>query len=720
MKKRIFAILVIFTIIAFALLCRTAYLQFVQGKELTALAYNQQNSGVDISPKRGAILDRNGDELAVNTVVETISLNPNQLRESIEDEELTVREVSAGLSEILSMDSAVIEQKIEKNAVYENLIKKIDPAVANHVREYSKEKKIIGIHFVEDSKRFYKNKNLAAHIIGMTGDDNQGLSGVEYLMERYIKGTPGKILGEVDTKKREVPLSNENRVDPKDGQNVVLTIDTTIQYFATKALEKAITDNNVREGGVIIIMDPRNGDILAMVSKPDFDLNNPYAAPPGEDPFTWNGRTQEGTELLGKTAWRNKAIMSTYEPGSTFKAITTSAGLEEGAITLDSNFYCEPKKGYSPKPIGCWKTGSHGSQDLTHAVYNSCNPAFMTIAQSMGRDIFYQYIRDFGFYDKTGITLPGEVKGIFHDKPKEVDMLVASFGQRFTITPIQLISAYSAIANGGNLMKPRLVKELTDANGNVLTKFEPEIIRKVISKETSDTMRTILEGVVSEGTGRNAYVNGFRIAGKTGTSQTVDEDRYIASFCSFAPADNPVVCALIILDSPAGEHMGGAIAAPVAQKLLEEVLTYLEVERKYSEQDVEKMVHEVYVPEVRNKTIEEAIAILKEKKLEYKLLDGVVDLSKTIAVQIPSIDLRVPSQSIVVLYPEKDSERMTVVMPDLTNKTIYEATDALRKLNLNIKITGSGVAKGQSVEAGEEVEMGSIVEVEFRHTDNIE
>ncbi|MDR1439422.1 MAG: PASTA domain-containing protein, partial [Clostridiales bacterium] len=454
----------------------------------------------------------------------------------------------------------------------------------------------------------------------------------------------------------------------------------------------------------------------------DFNLNDPYAAPPGIDAEQWNGRSEEGANILSQTVWRNKAIMDTYEPGSTFKTITAAAGLEDGTVTLESEFVCAPVTGYGPRPLRCWNVnGSHGRQDLTHAVYNSCNPAFMQMALTLGRERFYSYVGDFGFYDKTGIGLPGEVKGIFHQEPSVVDMLVASFGQRFTITPIQLATAYSAVANGGSLMKPMLVRELTDASGNTLEKYEPEVIREVISKDTSDKLKTILEGVVSEGTGKNAYVSGYRVAGKTGTSETVDEDRYIASFCSFAPADSPRICVLVMLDDPRGDsHMGGAIAAPVAQKLIEEVLTYMEVERVYSEQDQNSPEREITAPDLAGLPVGEAVARLKELGLSYRLQPGIEDLGLPVAAQEPVADTAIAQRSTIAVYTDAQAERMRASVPSLSGMTVYEASDALAAAGLNIRASGSGVAKGQSAAPGEEADVGSIIDVAFRHIDNIE
>ena len=721
-RSRLLLILALLLGAFFAVCIRTAYLQFVEGNELSMRASVNQSRSVDINPRRGSIYDRNGEELAINTAVETVSLDPSALRDSVsKSKKLSDAIVAEDLAYMLSMEPGPILEKIENGAGYVVLKRKVEPEVADMIREYIIDFKVKGINLTKDSKRFYKYNNLAAHVIGFTTEDNRGLTGVEASMEKYIKGTPGMIKGELDARRSEVPFGSDNRVAVRDGLNVVLTIDAAIQLFATSALEKAISDNDVARGGTVIVMDPRNADILALVSKPDFNLNDPYLPPPGYIADTWNGRSQVGTDILNATVWRNKAIMDTYEPGSTFKPFTLAAGLEDGVVGLESVFKCEPITGYYDNPIGCWTRYSHGTQDLSHALYNSCNPALMRIAQRVKRDRFYQYVRDFGFYDRTGVSLPGESEGIFQQAPKDVDMLVASFGQRFTITPMELIAAYSCIANGGSLYRPRLVKELRDDAGNAVMYFEPELIRKVISRQTSETIRGILEGVVSEGTGKNAYVGGYRVAGKTGTSETTEKDRYIASFCAFAPADNPVVCILVMLDDPRGDsHMGGAIAAPVAQKLIEEILTYLEVGRVYNERDKKEQMQHTVIPDLANATIEEAAKKLTELGIGYKLQSGMSGAELPVALQAPPAHTRVSAKATVVLYADKNPERIMTQVPDFKNKTAFEANEMARIAGLNIRVSGSGVAKGQSEAAGASVEAGSVIDVSFRFVDNIE
>lgn len=729
-------LLSVFALIVVALIGRLAFIQFVQGSELQKKAFIQQNAGRTISPIRGTIYDANGKKLAISVQVATVSCRPSDI--SSNSKNLSPDEIADGLAPILQMDRNDIYKIITKKVSYITIKRKVDKDTETKVREWTIENKAKGINIDEDSKRFYPNGNLMSQILGFTGDDNQGLmGGVEQVMDKYLKGTPGKILSEVDARGSAVPSDTEKRIDAQDGLNVVLTIDETIQYLVSKSLDKAVLDNKVKQGAVAIVMDPKTGDILAMVSKPDYDLNDPFAFPANIKDMTfkgidtaaldssnWKERSGDTVKILSQTVWRNKALSDTYEPGSTFKSFTTSAGLEEGVVTPDTITNDLPIRvpGW-PLPIYCWRRGrEHGTETFREAVYNSCNPAFVKVAQSLGVSRFYNYVKAFGFTEKTGILLNGEAKSIFQSKPKEIDMAVASFGQRFTITPLQLITGYTAIVNGGNLMKPRLVKELTDNDGNVVERFEPEVVRSVISKKTSDTVRSILEGVVAtpNGTGNGAYVKGYRIGGKTGTSQTTQKDVHIASFCGFAPADDPQIICLVVMFDPKGEsYMGGAIAAPLAGKIIEDVLNYKQVERQYTEEDLKTMTEEVFVPDVRNKTVGDAVKELKSAGLSYKV-EGSGNTESSVLEQTPKPDAMVPENSVVILYTYKPDKEQNIEMPDLSNKTVSEAIDALNRVGLNIKVSGKGVAFRQDKAPGEKVRKGDVVSVEFRNLDNIE
>ncbi|HOV26803.1 MAG TPA: penicillin-binding transpeptidase domain-containing protein [Pseudobacteroides sp.] len=715
-KKRLLIVLLFFLTVIILLLVRLVFIQIINGEWYQQQAYEQQNSGMEIAAGRGTIYDRNGNELAVSASVETVSINPQEIRRSKKDKYL----IAKGLSEILSISEEDVLKKIDRKSRYERVVRKVDKDVGDKVRKWIKDEQLSGIYVVEDTKRFYPNRNLAAHVIGFTGTDNQGLDGIEATMDKYLKGTSGKILSEVDAGGREIPSNEQKHIAPKKGNNVVLTIDETIQYLAEKALEKAIKDYKILRGATAIVMDPRNGDILALTSKPDFDLNNPFAAPEGVDASQWKGTTKEDIETLQKTVWRNKAVVDTYEPGSTFKAVTSAAGLEEGVVKPDTPVSDATVRvgGWN---INCWRPNAHGNETFTEGVYNSCNPVFVRVSQALGIERFYSYVRKFGFFDKTNIDLPGEAKSVIHKKPTEVDMAAASFGQRFQITPIQLITAYGAIANGGTLYKPRLVKELTDDEGNVVKTFESEPVRTVITKETAQTLRTILEGVVSEGTGGNAYVKGYRLAGKTGTSETLQtkkEGRYIASFMSFAPADDPVICALVVLDHPdVYPHTGGMVAAPVAGKLVEDILNYLEVPRRYTEKDKDALQVDTVVPEVTGLSFEDAKKMLNEKGLTYEIVNKGNTNSTVVVEQMPKPDAIVPEKTVVLLYTYKPETQPMVTMPDIMNKTIDEAAQTLKEAGLNIKAVGLGVAVEQSYQPGTKVAKGQLVEVIFRKPD---
>lgn len=721
LKKRLLWVLAIFTLCTVCLVARIAWIQIANGQEYQQKAFEQQTSNRTISPKRGTIYDRNMEPLAVSGSVETISCSPQVIKKN---PKLDVDKISSDLAAILEMDKESIKKKLTKSSRYELIKKKVDKEIGLKVRQWKKDNKIDGIYVDEDTKRFYPYSNLAAHVIGFTNIDNDGLDGVEKMMEKYLKGVPGKILSEVDASGVELSMGQEQYIQPQDGNDVVLTIDETIQYFAEKTLEKAIADNNVLNGATAIVMDPRNGEILALASKPDFDLNNPRAAPSGVDKAKWTGTSTEDVQYLQKTVWRNKAVVDTYEPGSTFKPITSAAGLEEGMITPDTQVTDATIK-VSGWTINCWKPNAHLHETFREGVYNSCNPVFVRLAQQLGIDKFYSYARGFGFYKKTGIDLPGEASSIIHTKPTEIDMCAASFGQRFQITPIQLIQAYGAIANGGELITPHVVKEVVDSSGNVIKRYEPNVVRRVISKQTSETILDILRGVVDVGTGKNARVPGYKIGGKTGTSETIKNetilatgkfDRYIASFAAIAPTDNPSICVLVILDYPDQfYHGGGMIVAPIVGKLIDEILTYQGVEKEYSDEDKKILKKEVQVPDVKGKTLEEAIKMLKQNKLEYKIEGSNKDMKAVVEAQTPKSSALMIENSLVILYTYKPENEATATVPDVKDKTVYEATQAFKSVGLNIRINGTGTAVSQDKEVGKVITKGTVVEVMFRN-----
>ncbi|MCK5811455.1 MAG: PASTA domain-containing protein [Clostridiales bacterium] len=716
-RKRLLVIIVVFALCAILLLARIFYIQFIKGEEYQKLAYQQQTRNQKLTPARGAIYDRYGNDLAISIYVNTISISPTAMRAN----ELSVDLLARGLDKILKIGKETIIEKINKESEYELLVRQVEKEIGDELQSWLSDNNIAGVTIEDDTKRYYPNDNLAAHIIGFTGIDNQGLIGIEYTMDEVLKGIPGKITSEIDKNGTLIPFSTDNQIAAYDGLDVVLTIDENIQYIVEKALDEAIFKNDVTRGATAIVMDPKTGEILAMVSKPDFDLNNPRECPDGFDSTSWTGYSTKDINLLNQTVWRNKALSDTYEPGSTFKAITASIALEENVILLSTmtDDYEIEVQGWD---INCWRSYPHGEETFLEGIYNSCNPVFVKVSQLLGIDIFYEYVEMFGFYDKTKINLQGESNSLFQKdfglEYQEIDLAVASFGQRFKITPIQIITAYSAIANDGKLLQPFIVKELLDSQGNIAKKFETITVRQVISSQTSQTMREVLKGVVSEGTGKNAYVPGYDVAGKTGTSETDEENVYTASFCGFAPAGNPVITVLVVLHDPQGDsYYGGVIAAPVVGQIIEETLEYLQVPRNLDEALIER---DVLIPELIGYSIDQATDILDELQLQSILIGDNILEDVSVSYQYPLAKTIVKEESIVVLYSYLPEEKERVTMPNLLHKTIYEAKVTLNALGLNIDTKGLGTCIDQSVNKGEKIEKGSIITVTFRYTDNVE
>ncbi|NLP00129.1 MAG: PASTA domain-containing protein [Clostridiaceae bacterium] len=724
LKKREFFMLLLFTAALLFLIYRLGHIQFVKGEEYQRMAYSNQTQKRQINPKRGTIYDRNGKGLAISASVDTVGVNPKELRDDLGGDETKLRSIANDLAAILDMDSEAIMKKFQANSRFEFIKKKIDRDIGSQVRAYLADAGIWSIYVDEDSKRYYPKGNLASHVLGFTGTDEQGLNGIELVLESTLKGVPGKIMNEVDVLGRQVRFSKERYIDAIDGYDVYLTIDETIQYLAEKAMDQAVLDYNLKRGATCIVMDPNTAEVLAMVSKPDFDPNNPDALPLWIQDEDWNGfNDPEDSEYLWQTVFRNRAVMDTYEPGSVFKAITTAAAIEENVVTLETPEVCKPIS-LAGHTINCWRKGGHGPTDFLHAVYNSCNPVFVKTGLDLGITKFYNYFSLFGFTERTGIELQGEptneeYRNLQHKDPKEIDLAVSSFGQRFQVSPIQMITAYSAIANGGNLLKPTIIKQISDSEGNIIKKFEPQVVRKVISEQTAQTVREALEGVVAEGTGRNAYVAGYRIAGKTGTSQTLETDsegRYVVSFMAIAPANKPRVCVLVILDHPQNEmHLrsGGILAAPIAGQLTEEILKYLQVEREYTEKDKKEMTQEVYVPNVIGLTAAMAEDKLKAFGLKYIYEGENTNPDAIIYNQTPKADFSIPQNSTIILYTDENRAETKVTMPDLKDRTVSETIEILERVGLNIRIRGSGTVQKQEYPAGTQLSKGQVVEVSF-------
>ena len=561
-KKKMRNTLFIIFVIVVCLIGRIGYIQFIQGGELSAMAYQQQTLDRSINPKRGTILDATGKNvLAVSSTVETVTVNPGNIAKGDKEK------IARILSDIFELDYEKILKKVSKRSSIETIAKKVEKEKTDQLRVWMEQNGITtGINIDEDTKRYYPYSTIASQIIGFCGSDNQGLDGIEAKYDTELKGKQGAIQRHTDAKGGEIGQEGENYVSAIDGNDLILTIDLSIQSIAEKYLEEACIDNVCTDGGNIVIMNPQNGDILAMATYPNYNLNQPYDAYTDELKENWENMEQaEKTKNL-QGVWRNKAIADTYEPGSVFKVITASAAIEEGLVTdidKEGQFSCTGAIEVAGVRIKCWRHyRPHGSESLRLGLMNSCNPVFIGLGQKLGVQTYYSYLNKFRLLNKTGIDLPGEANSIFlaENKAGPVELATISFGQRFEITPIQLVTAVSAIANGGTSVAPRVVKQMVDSQTGEIREVPVKTNGSVISKETSEKVLSMMESVVAEGTGKNAKVAGYRIGGKTGTSEDgVNTNKYVTSFCGVAPIDNPQVVVLVTLYNPTGEggHQGG-------------------------------------------------------------------------------------------------------------------------------------------------------------------
>ncbi|MCX4304264.1 MAG: penicillin-binding transpeptidase domain-containing protein [Acetatifactor sp.] len=561
-RKKILTIFLVCAGILVLLFGRLVYLCVWEAEHYSRMATELHERERSIKAARGRILDCNGKVLADNKTVCTVSVIHNQL----EDPEEVIRV----LCEELDLSEEYVRKRVEKYSSMERIRSNVEKAVGDRIREYD----LAGVKVDEDYKRFYPYGDLASKVLGFTGGDNQGIIGLEVIYEDYLQGKEGKILTVTDAKGLEVEAAGERRLEPESGHDLYISMDMNIQSYATQLARQAMATKEA-DSVSILVMNPQNGEIYAMVNVPEFDLNNPYELPEG----TPETVSAEEKQNLLNGMWRNGCINDTYEPGSTFKIITAAAGLEEGVITTQSSFSCPGFIIVDDRKIRCHKIAGHGSQDFTHCMMNSCNPALISVGLRLGLDKYYAYFEQFGLKERTGIDLPGEAGTIMHKKENmgNVELATVSFGQSFQITPIQLITTASSIVNGGNRITPHFGVKTVDAGGNVLETFEYPVKAGIVSEETSATMREILEMVVSEGSGKNGGIAGFRIGGKTATSQTLPRGsgRYISSFIGFAPADDPQVIALAIINNPQGVYYGGQVAAPVVRQLFENILPYL-------------------------------------------------------------------------------------------------------------------------------------------------
>lgn len=647
MKNMILISFFIFTVI----LGKIAYLQFAKGQELQSMAYLQQTLDRSVNPKRGTIYDATGKNiLAISSTVETVTVNPVNIASNDKEK------VAEALANIFELDYEKVLKKVKKHSSIETIVKKVDKDKTDELRSWMEANNITnGINIDEDTKRYYPYNNLASQVIGFTGSDNQGLDGIEAIYENELKGEKGKIVKMTDARGGDIEKEGENYVKPVDGMDLILGIDATIQGIAEKYLKEACIDNKTTDGGNIIIMDPKTGDILAMAGYPNYNLNEPYKPSTDEMKEVWDSLSDSDKTKQMQAMWRNKAVTDTYEPGSTFKLYTASAALEEGIAKPDEKgaFNCTGSIEVAGVRIKCWRHyRPHGSQSLREALMNSCNPVFIGLGEKIGVKTYYEYLRKFGFLKKTGIDLPGEASSIFlkEEKVGPVELATIAFGQRFEITPIQMITGVATIANGGTHVKPRIVKAKVNSKTGERIEIPIEKEENVISKETANNVLSMMNTVVDVGTGKNAQVKGYSIGGKTGTSEDgVNTNKYVTSFVGVAPIEDPQIVLLVTLYNPTGEggHQGGGVAAPIGGQLFSEILPYIDA-KKNEAAESEKIVE---VPNIEGITIEEARKILKDSGLDINIEkdESLNEKETIIKEQLPKKGIKLKAGSKVII-----------------------------------------------------------------------
>lgn len=726
--KRLLIALCVILIVFLLLILRIGYFQFIKGGGLKELASRQQTTNRIISPNRGIIYDSNGKILAQSASVDTVTINPSRIKNNIkntenkkqkEEEEKKLQEkLAKAFSEIFELDYDEVIKKVTSTSSLETIVKKVEQDKIDKLKSWMEDNEVTtGINIDADYKRYYPYGNLASNLIGFCNTDNVGQEGLELKWDNILSGTPGKIVTIESATFSLIPDKNENYVPAQNGSNITLTIDANIQSICEKYLKQACIENNCKNGGSIIVMRPSNGDILAMATYPNFDLNNPRTMPEG---LVSNWDSLNSSDQLNSLykLWRNKCVSDTYEPGSTFKVITAAVGLEEDIVQSDiqNSFNCVGYEMINGQKINCWTSGSHGSQTLRKALMNSCNPALMQLGKKIGSTTLYKYYNAFGLFNKTNIDTASEANSYFWNLNDVGNMELAtmSFGQRFRVTPIQLITAISSIANNGTLVKPRIVKQIENTDTGAITTVEPVNVREVISKETSNKLMNILESVVTDGTGRYGAVKGYSVAGKTGTSEpdySNPESGYVASYVGISPVENPEVVILVTLYHPpkSGSHQGGQIAGPVVSQILTEVLPYLGVPSDDLSQDNSLNLKKVTVPDVRNKTVAEAKKALEN--VGFTAIISGTDTSLLVTDQVPKPGTSLLSGSSVNIYSSGNEARVSVEVPNLKDMSFSQARNSLKSKKLNINVTGTGTVITQDPMAGTTVEEGTIINV---------
>ena len=727
-QTRSFVLMILMGVVMFVLLFfRLFDLQITRHEELQSKAVNQQTRRTVVTASRGTIYDTAGNILAISSSAETIILSPLEINNALNDTENPVTwtkdSLAAGLAEILGKDAASIRKRMDNvKSQYELIQLRADEEVAAKVRAYVEENKISGVHLVADTKRYYPYGSLAAQVIGFVGDDNTGLYGLEAYYEEELEGQSGLVISAKDQAENDMLYTYEQYFAAKNGSDLTLTLDTTIQYYLEKGLE-AMTDKfSAANGASGIVMNAKTGGIMAMASYPNYDLND-FLTVSDQTLQERIGRGENTLAEMQLLQWRNKALNDTYEPGSTFKILTLSAALEEGVVDKTTTVNCGGSVNISGYTIHCSNKNGHGLQTLVQSVGNSCNPAFINYGLRIGNEKFYEYMRSFGLMNTTGIDLGGEAVGVFAADSSftQLDLACYAFGQNFTVTPLTLIAAQAACVNGGYLHTPYLVERITDSDGNVTYRHDSTPVRQVISEQTSATVRECLEYVVASGTGKNGQVAGYRIGGKTGTADKGQTGDVVVSFLCFAPADDPQVIMLITMDTPSratGTYVsGGNMVAPTASTVMAEILPYLGIEPSYSAEELLGM--DTTVPNVIGSTVEQAKEKLKERALSYKIVgDG-----DTITDQTPAGGAIIPGKSTVLLYASAAKPTDKCVVPHLLGKTPSEANTAATAAGLLIRFSGTTGSESsairvlsQSIDEGTEVDAGTVITVQLGDT----
>ena len=727
-QTRSFVLMILMGVVMFVLLFfRLFDLQITRHEELQSKAVNQQTRRTVVTASRGTIYDTAGNILAISSSAETIILSPLEIDNALNGTENPVTwtkdSLAAGLAEILGKDAASIRKRMDNvKSQYELIQLRADEEVAAKVRAYVEENKISGVHLVADTKRYYPYGSLAAQVIGFVGDDNTGLYGLEAYYEEELEGQSGLVISAKDQAENDMLYTYEQYFAAKNGSDLTLTLDTTIQYYLEKGLE-AMTDKfSAANGASGIVMNAKTGGIMAMASYPNYDLND-FLTVSDQTLQERIGRGENTLAEMQLLQWRNKALNDTYEPGSTFKILTLSAALEEGVVDKTTTVNCGGSVNISGYTIHCSNKNGHGLQTLVQSVGNSCNPAFINYGLRIGNEKFYEYMRSFGLMNTTGIDLGGEAVGVFAADSSftQLDLACYAFGQNFTVTPLTLISAQAACVNGGYLHTPYLVERITDSDGNVTYRHDSTPVRQVISEQTSATVRECLEYVVASGTGKNGQVAGYRIGGKTGTADKGQTGDVVVSFLCFAPADDPQVIMLITMDTPSratGTYVsGGNMVAPTASTVMAEILPYLGIEPSYSAEELLGM--DTTVPNVIGSTVEQAKEKLKERALSYKIVgDG-----DTITDQTPAGGAIIPGKSTVLLYASAAKPTDKCVVPHLLGKTPSEANTAATAAGLLIRFSGTTGSESsairvlsQSIDEGTEVDAGTVITVQLGDT----